>query len=221
MMPVALLSSALLLKTTEAAADAPFRKLPEAAGVSSSQTITPRERRTLLDFHNRVRSQVLPPAANMELMVWDEGLAALAFSWASQCLWDHGPRQVMKYLGQNLSITSGRYKSIVEPLQSWHSERRGFSYPDRCSGSVCSHYTQMVWASSSRVGCAVRKCSNMHVFGKTWKEATLLVCNYSVKGNWVGEAPYKTGKPCSVCPSSYGGSCWRNQCSANSKLQPL
>ncbi|KAF6715138.1 Peptidase inhibitor R3HDML [Oryzias melastigma] len=121
----------------------------------------------------------------MELMVWDEGLAALAFSWASQCLWDHGPRQVIKYLGQNLSITSGRYSApSLNLCKSWHSERRGFSYPDRCSGSVCSHYTQMVWASSSRVGCAVRKCSNMHVFGKTWKEATLLVCNYSV--NLVG-----------------------------------
>lgn len=40
---------------------------------------------------------------------------------------------------------------------------------------------QMVWASTSRVGCAVRRCSNMYVFGSTWREATLLVCNYSVK----------------------------------------
>lgn len=37
------------------------------------------------------------------------------------------------------------------------------------------------------------------------------------RGNWVGEAPYKTGKPCSACPSSYGGSCNKNQCDSRSK----
>uniref|UniRef100_A0A671K840 R3H domain containing-like n=1 Tax=Sinocyclocheilus anshuiensis TaxID=1608454 RepID=A0A671K840_9TELE len=55
------------------------------------------------------------------------------------------------------------------------------------------------------------------VFGSMWKQATLLVCNYSIKGSWVGEAPYKTGKSCSACPSSYGGSCNKNQCDSRSK----
>lgn len=31
--------------------------------------ISPREMNALLDYHNRVRSQVFPPAANMEYMV--------------------------------------------------------------------------------------------------------------------------------------------------------
>ncbi|CAJ0940183.1 unnamed protein product, partial [Ranitomeya imitator] len=31
-------------------------------------------------------------------------------------------------------------------------------------------------------------------------------------GNWIGEAPYKVGVPCSACPPSYGGSCTDNQC---------
>uniref|UniRef100_A0A3Q2V873 R3H domain containing-like n=1 Tax=Haplochromis burtoni TaxID=8153 RepID=A0A3Q2V873_HAPBU len=183
--------------------------------------ISPREMNALLDYHNRVRSQVFPPAANMEYMLWDEGLAKSADSWASRCVWDHGPTQAMKYVGQNLSVTSGRYQSITDLVRSWNDERHHFSYPNRCSGSVCSHYTQMVWASTNRVGCAVRKCSNMDVFGSTWREATLLVCNYLIKGNWVGEAPYKTGKPCSLCPSSYRGSCWRNQCTLNKKPRRL
>uniref|UniRef100_A0AAZ1X6V2 SCP domain-containing protein n=1 Tax=Oreochromis aureus TaxID=47969 RepID=A0AAZ1X6V2_OREAU len=183
--------------------------------------ISPREMNALLDYHNRVRSQVFPPAANMEYMLWDEELAKSADSWASRCVWDHSPTQAMKYVGQNLSVTSGRYQSITDLVRSWNDERHHFSYPNRCSGSVCSHYTQMVWASTSRVGCAVRKCSNMDVFGSTWREATLLVCNYLIKGNWVGEAPYKTGRPCSVCPPSYGGSCWRNQCTLNKKPRRL
>lgn len=32
------------------------------------------------------------------------------------------------------------------------------------------------------------------------------------RGNWIGEAPYKTGRPCSECPPSYGGSCQNNLC---------
>ncbi|XP_029136308.2 R3H domain containing-like [Labrus bergylta] len=210
--PSELSSSTELLNTTETqtqAVGAPLRRHKRA--------VSSREINALLDYHNRVRSQVFPPAANMEFMLWDESLAKSADSWASRCVWDHGPTQAMKYIGQNLSITSGRYQSITDLVRTWYDERNHFSYPNRCPGSVCSHYTQMVWASSNRMGCAVRRCSNMFVFGKTWREATLLVCNYSIKGNWVGEAPYKSGRPCSVCPSSYGGSCWRNQCSPNTK----
>ncbi|KAM6976763.1 peptidase inhibitor R3HDML [Aplochiton taeniatus] len=183
------------------------------------RAISSREMNALLDYHNRVRSQVFPPAANMEYMVWNERLARSADSWASRCIWDHGPTQAMSYMGQNLSINSGRYRSIVELVRSWHDERHSFSYPNRCSGAVCTHYTQMVWANTNRMGCAIKKCSNMYVFGSTWKQAFLLVCNYSIKGNWVGEAPYKRGKPCSACPSKYGGSCSKNQCSGDSKPQ--
>ncbi|XP_063743408.1 R3H domain containing-like isoform X1 [Eleginops maclovinus] len=215
-------AAAAPLNLSRAAAEtqSDFRMLGVAVS-RRKRDISSREINALLDYHNRVRSQVFPPAANMEFMLWDEELAKSADSWASRCVWDHGPSQAIRYMGQNLSITSGRYQSITDLVRSWYEERHHFSYPNRCSGAVCSHYTQMVWASTNKVGCAVRKCSNVNVYGNTWKETTLLVCNYSVKGNWVGEAPYKSGKPCSVCPSSYGGSCWRNQCSPKTKPRRL
>lgn len=40
--------------------------------------------------------------------VWDERLARAAEAWAARCVWEHGPPQLMKYVGQNLSIHSGR-----------------------------------------------------------------------------------------------------------------
>ncbi|XP_063065558.1 R3H domain containing-like [Engraulis encrasicolus] len=184
--------------------------------VRRRRAISARDMAALLEYHNRVRSQVSPTAANMEYMVWDESLARSAESWASLCIWDHGPPHLMKHTGQNLSINSGGYRSVIDLVRSWHDEKNAFSYPNYCTGSVCSHYTQMVWASTSRMGCAINKCSNMYVFGSTWQQAVILVCNYSIKGNWVGEAPYKRGKPCSACPSSYGGTCSRNQCSTRS-----
>ncbi|XP_035404338.1 peptidase inhibitor R3HDML [Cygnus olor] len=184
--------------------------------------LAPRDMSAILDYHNQVRAQVSPPAANMEYMVWDERLARAAEAWAVQCVWDHGPPQLMKYVGQNLSIHSGRYRSVVDMVRSWHREQQHYSFPhprecnprcpSKCSGSVCSHYTQMVWASSNRLGCAIHACSNVRVWGSTWRRAVLLVCNYAIKGNWIGEAPYKVGRPCSACPPTYGGVCSNNMC---------
>lgn len=40
---------------------------------------------------------------------------------------------------------------------------------------------QMVWATSSRLGCALGTCANVRVWGSTWRHAILLVCNYAIK----------------------------------------
>ncbi|XP_071341422.1 peptidase inhibitor 15-A [Trachinotus anak] len=176
----------------------------------------------ILDYHNKVRGKVFPPASNMEYMVWDDTLAKTAEDWAHACLWEHGPPHLLRFLGQNLSVRTGRYRSILQLVKPWYDEVKDYSFPYprdcnprcplRCYGPMCTHYTQMVWATSNKVGCAVHTCHNMNVWGSVWKRATYLVCNYSPKGNWIGEAPYKVGVPCSACPPSYGGSCSNNMC---------
>ncbi|NXP61732.1 CRLD2 protein, partial [Chloropsis cyanopogon] len=115
-----------------------------------------------------------------------------------------------------------RYRSPAFHVQSWYDEVKDYTFPyphecnpwcpDRCSGTMCTHYTQIVWATTNRIGCAVNVCKQMNVWGEIWENAVYLVCNYSPKGNWIGEAPYKTGRPCSECPPSYGGSCQNNLC---------
>ncbi|XP_004468988.2 peptidase inhibitor R3HDML [Dasypus novemcinctus] len=184
--------------------------------------ISAQDMSAILDYHNHIRASVYPPAANMEYMVWDEWLAMSAEAWATQCIWAHGPPQLMRYMGQNLSIHSGRYRSVVELVKPWSEEKQYYSFPAprdcnphcprHCSGPVCSHYTQMVWASSNRLGCAIHTCGSISVWGSTWHGAVYLVCNYAIKGNWIGEAPYRMGRPCSACPPSYQGSCNNNLC---------
>ncbi|MXQ80206.1 hypothetical protein E5288_WYG006409 [Bos mutus] len=155
----------------------------------------------ILDYHNQVRGKVFPPAANMEYMVWDENLAKSAEAWAATCIWDHGPSYLLRFLGQNLSVRTGRYRSILQLVKPWYDEVKDYAFPYpqdcnprcpmRCFGPMCTHYTQMVWATSNRIGCAIHTCQNMNVWGAVWRRAVYLVCNYAPKGNWIGEAPYK------------------------------
>ncbi|KAI9523204.1 Peptidase inhibitor 15-A, partial [Dissostichus eleginoides] len=207
-----------------------FTSASQSSGTDSSSLSRSRRRRfisqndmlAILDYHNKVRGKVFPPAANMEYMVWDDTLAKTSEDWAHACLWEHGPSHLLRFLGQNLSVRTGRYRSILQLVKPWYDEVKDYSFPYprdcnprcplRCYGPMCTHYTQMVWATSNKVGCAIHTCHNMNVWGSVWKRATYLVCNYSPKGNWIGEAPYKVGVPCSACPPSYGGSCSNNMC---------
>ena len=59
-------------------------------------------------------------------------------------------------------------------MKNWFSERHQFVYgADNNTLIDVGHYTQMVWASSHRVGCGFSKCTTS--VGKTYY---LYVCNY-------------------------------------------
>uniref|UniRef100_A0A3P8ULB6 Cysteine rich secretory protein LCCL domain containing 2 n=1 Tax=Cynoglossus semilaevis TaxID=244447 RepID=A0A3P8ULB6_CYNSE len=180
------------------------------------------DREEILQLHNKLRGGVYPTASNMEYMVWDDELEQSATHWAEQCQWDHGPEDLLMSIGQNLAVHYGRYRSPAFHVQSWYDEVKDYTYPyphecnpwcpERCSGPMCTHYTQLVWATTNRVGCAVHVCPRMNVWGDVWENSVYLVCNYSPKGNWIGEAPYQHGRSCSRCPPSYGGGCRNNLC---------
>uniref|UniRef100_A0A671XHG6 Cysteine rich secretory protein LCCL domain containing 1 n=1 Tax=Sparus aurata TaxID=8175 RepID=A0A671XHG6_SPAAU len=186
------------------------------------RAITDSDAQLILDLHNKLRGQVYPPASNMEYMVWDTELERTAEEWAETCLWEHGPASLLPQIGQNLGAHWGRFRPPTFHVQAWYDEVKDYSFPYpqecnpycpfRCSGPVCTHYTQLVWATSSRIGCAINMCYNMNVWGQIWAKAVYLVCNYSPKGNWWGHSPYKHGTPCSACPPSYGGGCKDNLC---------
>lgn len=198
-----------------------------SAGSRSRRAILWSDREEILQLHNKLRGSVYPSASNMEYMVWDDELERSATHWAEECQWDHGPRDLLMSIGQNLAVHWGRHRSPAFHVQAWYDEVKDYTYPyphecnpscpERCSGPMCTHYTQLVWATTSRVGCAVHACPRMNVWGEIWENAVYLVCNYSPKGNWIGEAPYQHGRSCSQCPPSYGGGCRNNLCYKDSQ----
>ncbi|CAG5855905.1 unnamed protein product [Menidia menidia] len=197
------------------------------AGNRSKRAILWSDREEILQLHNKLRGSVYPTASNMEYMVWDEQLERSATQWAEECQWDHGPQDLLNSIGQNLAVHWGKYRSPAFHVQAWYDEVKDYTYPypqecnpwcpERCSGPMCTHYTQLVWATTSRVGCAVHVCPRMNVWGEIWENSVYLVCNYSPKGNWIGEAPYQHGRPCSQCPPSFGGGCRNNLCYKDSQ----
>ncbi len=73
----------------------------------------------------------------------------------------------------------------ADAVDSWASEVPWYDYASNScnapAGKSCGHYTQVVWAKSTEVGCGVAICDDK---GQVW------VCNYKPAGNYSGQKPY-------------------------------
>ncbi|KAM4523075.1 GLIPR1-like protein 1 [Fundulus diaphanus] len=158
--------------------------------------------------HNQARSAVLPAASDMLYMSWDEALAVTARAWARRCDFRHNiylkdVRQVhptFPSVGEN--IWTGYPPSIFNikgAIQSWVDEKKVYNYQDNSCTGVCGHYTQVVWAKSYKVGCAVQVCPD-GVKNFDPHQGAIFVCNYAPGGNMIGRKPYESKEaPCSEC----------------------
>ncbi|CAG9855768.1 unnamed protein product [Phyllotreta striolata] len=60
------------------------------------------------------------------------------------------------------------------------------------------HFTQMIWAKTTHIGCAMAKSFNQ----QENVEEYYLTCNYAPQGNMIGKTVYERGTGCSKCPKS-------------------
>nr|XP_039247416.1 peptidase inhibitor 16-like isoform X1 [Styela clava] len=165
-----------------------------------------------VDAHNHFRRQVdNPEAADMRLMTWDDELAELAESVVKTCTYQHSSVSKLQtsffsYAGENLYAGSQYYFHELMAndglTKLWYDEDIFYNYTTTgCqSGEQCGHYTQIVWAETYKVGCAIAQCSDI-TYGHG---STFVSCNYGPGGNKVlagGAAfrPYISGTPCSQC----------------------
>ncbi|MGH0116287.1 UNVERIFIED_CONTAM: hypothetical protein FKN15_003467 [Acipenser sinensis] len=108
-------------------------------------------------------------------------------------------------MGWNIHDFTPGAASFAEVINLWFSEGQDYNYNSgQCrQNSTCQHYTQLVWATSSRLGCARHLCE----MGGASRE--VFVCAYSPGGNWEVNGrlvmPYKKGPYCSLCTSGMSG----------------
>jgi pathogenesis-related protein 1 len=137
----------------------------------------------LTRLHNQLRAQVsLPP------LTWDPALATIAQSYAEGCQFQHSGRDGV---GENLAANAPPGSSVAMAFKSWADEQAFYDYAGNscAAGKQCGHYTQVVWRSTTRLGCGVASCTTGSPF-TGFPQWELWVCNYTPPGNFVGERPY-------------------------------
>ena len=134
----------------------------------------------MTEEHNKIRRPY-----NVPDLTWDEELVQISLDWLN-VLNDDGCQMEHNWdspLGENL-MWATYYMSAADVVNGWASEEAFYDYGNNsCDpGEMCGHYTQIVWESTERVGCAMIVCPN--------GTDHMWMCNYDPAGNWVGERPY-------------------------------
>jgi hypothetical protein len=154
----------------------------------------------ILGAQNAIRAGATPtPDPPLPPLSWGESVAATAQGWANGCDYRHNPRLRDLSLGENIAATAPPgSQTATEVVGLWASEAPFYDLatnacdaanPDNEPGT-CGHYTQLVWRSTTVVGCGVRTCATHSPFGADFPEWDYWVCDYSPPGNYAGQRPY-------------------------------
>ncbi len=135
----------------------------------------PADKDALLNAHNTFRAKHCVPA-----MTWSADLAAGAQQWASGCKMDGGKFVHSGVAGENLFWSTppgGQGDGAV--TASWYNEIGNYNFNNPGFSPNTGHFTQVVWAASTQLGCAKAVCGNFDYW----------VCRYSPPGNVTGQFP--------------------------------
>eukprot|EP00029_Vermamoeba_vermiformis_P013462 TRINITY_DN837_c0_g1_i1.p1 TRINITY_DN837_c0_g1~~TRINITY_DN837_c0_g1_i1.p1 ORF type:complete len:225 (-),score=31.39 TRINITY_DN837_c0_g1_i1:39-713(-) len=98
-------------------------------------------------------------------------------------------------LGENMYW--GYSEDLTDAVNLWASEKQYWNCETNrcckngdCSWYPCGHYTQIVWASSTQIGCGIKLCKNTYT----------VVCNYYKPGNYNCEPFCDRPFPQANCP---------------------
>lgn len=132
----------------------------------------------LLAAHNleRTRASVAP-------LVWDNDLGVGAAAYAQQMAitgrFAHSNRQARRGIGENLWMGTHGSFALEAMVGGWASEKRWFRagiFPNVSrtgNWEEVGHYSQMIWPTTTRVGCALAATPRVDY----------LVCRYATAGN--------------------------------------
>ncbi|EAZ23007.1 hypothetical protein OsJ_06702 [Oryza sativa Japonica Group] len=120
-------------------------------------------------------------------LAWDGTVAAYAEKYAAARKGDCDLKHSGGPYGENIFWGSaGANWTATDAVASWASEKQWYNCSDdSCDapgGRGCTHYKQMVWAKTTKVGCASVSCDA--------NRGTFMVCEYDPPGNVPGVQAY-------------------------------
>ena len=149
-----------------------------AAGPARASSFASEFPARILAAHNAERARM-----GMAPLVWDAALGTAAATYAQQMaftgMFQHSNRQARRGVGENLWMGTHGAFSPEAMVGGWASEKRYFMpgvFPNNSrSGNWedVGHYTQMIWPTTTRVGCALASTARVDY----------LVCRYATAGN--------------------------------------
>jgi hypothetical protein len=138
-------------------------------------------------------------------LVCDPIAAQVALAYASKCTYAHNMNRnaedkalggTAAGVGENIAAGAPT-ESIQTAVASWINEEAYYDHatntcaaPDATPALECGHYTQIVWKTTTGVGCAHVSCTTNSPFGGEangkWDYS---VCDFSPPGNIIRELP--------------------------------
>ncbi|CAJ0591429.1 unnamed protein product [Cylicocyclus nassatus] len=148
--------------------------------------------------YNRKR---MPPAKNIFKLSYACGLEAAALRYATYCPSTKSKANVRPLQGENfLRLAKVGFSSFADAVNmtvyDWWDVVNDTPVIDNTAKllirrlrSPIATFTQMAWATTRFLGCAIADCNSYYVS----------VCRYSPEGNVIGEMVYKPGRTCTEC----------------------
>jgi len=163
---------------------------------------SPAEQAAWLSPHDAVRAGTFPgvtltptPTPALPALGWSASAFAVAHAWASRCSYGHNPDRGADGTprGENIAAsTPGHWATPADVVGDWASEWADYTYATNAcaAGAQCGHYTQIVWRSTSKAGCARATCTVNSPFSGYSGPWEYYVCDYEPPGNYRGQRPY-------------------------------
>ena len=95
-------------------------------------------------------------------------------------------------LGENIA-GGAPTQTVANAVGVWIAEQASYDHAtNACTGGKdCGHYTQIVWSTTTGVGCAQESCTTGSPFGAyAGSQWDFEVCDFSPPGNITGQLPY-------------------------------
>ena len=145
---------------------------------ASAQSFAAQFPARILAAHNAERSR-----AGVAPLVWNNVLGIAAAAYAQQLAltsrFEHSNRKARPGTGENLWMGSHGAFSVETMVGGWASEKQWFRpgvFPANSrtgNWEDVGHYTQMIWPTTTRIGCALASTPRVDY----------LVCRYAGAGN--------------------------------------
>lgn len=162
----------------------------------------------MLATHNHARA-----AVGVAPLAWSDALATEAQQWANQlaaenCTLRYNPDpQRRETTGQNLfhaygsTPYAGYKRSAADAGTRWLRQGEQYDHGSHhCKadlGSLCGAYLQMIWETTTAMGCGRARC----------EQAEVWACHYAPRGGQEGMRPYGNPPQASLVEATLGQQC--------------